>query len=94
MTSLNWKSKKPKFKQDCLLVTASWRSWSKNPVWEYQFFEIVRTNCESGEGWYWGIISDDQEWGDIDNLNADYYAIIQPRKPLPKKREKALAARN
>lgn len=92
MENLLWHSKKPKFKEDCILITADWHGWGSNHHWEYKLFEIKW--FEAGEGCYWSISQDGEEWGDIADLRADYYSVISPRKPLSAKQTKVLNSRN
>jgi hypothetical protein len=68
---MNWKKSKPKFTENCLLLTAV----KFRGKYEYQLFEITRVNF--GDGWYWGIFtSDGDEWGDIADFKADLYCVL------------------
>jgi hypothetical protein len=71
----NWTTVKPKrFKEDCLLLTASWIDY-----WDYTLFEIKRTfdyDDNDKQIWYWGIFKDCDEWGDYVDLKADRYRIL------------------
>lgn len=72
----NWTPIKPKFKRECLLLTAS---KSSKGVWYFHSWEISKIN--SDEGWYFGLCDlDGEEYGAIDDFNADLYKVIS----LPK----------
>lgn len=91
MNKLKWKSGKLKFTNDCILITAHWLSFPSEPCWEYNFWEVKKVDGYGEDGQpslYWGLFEQDgEEWGDISELNCDFYAIIEPRKNLPKKRK-------
>jgi len=76
-----WLTEKPEFTEDCLLLTAT--NW-RGEDWSYCVFEITKTDCYDGSGWYWGIFNDGEEWGDIADLKADKYKIL----PSINKKEK------
>lgn len=73
-----WVSVKPEFKEDCILITATWIGGRINH-WLYMQFEINKT--DSDEGWYWGIFQEGDEWGDIADLKADLYLSIPTLQP-------------
>jgi hypothetical protein len=80
-----WTSEKPELEQECLLLTASYIK-SNRPFdcayWTYNLFEITKVEVE--EGWYWGILQDGVEWGDIADLKADLYQVVTTPKPHSK----------
>ena len=87
MSTYKLVTKKPKFNKECLLITATWMNYHEPHYWDYKLFEIKQADgeTEAGEpGWYWGIFLDGDEWGDIDDLTADKYAVL----PLIKKQAK------
>ncbi len=70
-----WTTTKPEFKEDCVLIAAS----KIGEHWDYSLFIIQKEH--SDEGWYWGIFTGDgEEWGDINDLEAHLYQIIEPLK--------------
>jgi len=89
MNEIKWVTKKPKFNKECLLLTATWMNYHEPHYWDYSLFTIAQADGEDNEGnlgWYWGIFKDDDEWGDIDDLTADKYAVL----PLLKNKLKNL----
>lgn len=73
----NWTPIKPKFKKECLLLTAS----KYKEHWEYKSWSIVECDDMDNGGWYFALCDiDGDEWGDIDDLKADLYKVIS----LPK----------
>ncbi len=73
-----WTPIQPKFKKECLLLTAS--KWKDQ--WHYNSWWIVKCdNMETG-GWYWGLCTiDGEEWGAMDELSVDLYKVINIPKP-------------
>ncbi len=67
-----WTPIKPKFKKECLLLTASkWKDeWTYNSWW-------VR-KVEDGDGkWFMELCTiDGDEWGELEELEADIYRVI------------------
>lgn len=82
-----WSKVKPKFKEDCVLITANWFKWDGG-YWDYTLFEIKRTegyNDNDEPTWYWGIYErGGDEWGDLADLKADKYLLL----PLLKNNKK------
>lgn len=79
----HWVKEKPKFQNDCLLLTAIWFK----DHWEYECSEIkyVEGYGEDGSAWYWGVFElDGEEWGDLADLKADLYKVIKPLPTPPK----------
>jgi hypothetical protein len=75
MNKLQWTKTKPKPTQNLLILTGTLCS----DKWEYQLFEIDKTDLE--DGWYWGIFTPDgDEWGAYADLSADKYCLIKPLK--------------
>lgn len=69
---MQWTSIKPELNKECILLTAS--EYKKE--WSYTTFLI--TKIDSDEGWYWGLCDiDGKEWGDIDDLKADLYQVVE-----------------
>ncbi len=69
-----WTPIKPKFKKECILLTAS-KSITKSDVWYYSSWLIQKVNVDGQ--WYWGRCTlDGKEWGDINDLSADLYRVI------------------
>lgn len=68
---MSWTSEKPKFKDDCVLVTAD----NINGFWEYKTWIIKLVN--HGDGPYMGLLDGyGDEYGDIDDLQSEKYLII------------------
>jgi hypothetical protein len=66
-----WTKKKPKFKEECLLITAC----KIQSEWEYTIFQIKKLYFD--EHWYWGILNGDgEEWGDLADLEATMYCKL------------------
>ena len=73
MINAKWSKTKPKFNKECILIIAIWIE----DHWEYTLYTIEMV--ENPEGWYFGLICDDgEEWGDIDDLQADKYLVLPP----------------
>lgn len=69
----NWVNIKPEFKMECILLTAT----LIRGRWDYNAWLIERVDSE--EGWYWGwLCLDGEEYGDINDLQADMYKTIVP----------------
>lgn len=79
-----WSKEKPTFKEDCILLTASW--WKDH--WETKSFDIYQADGEDengNPGWYWSVLQDGEECGDIEDLQADLYRVISfPAPPIQK----------
>lgn len=78
----NWVRYKPKFKEECLMLTAS----KHKNEWFYNAWWIREVDGDDG-GWYWGLCTiDGEEWGDVNDLSADLYKIINiPSKSIKNK---------
>lgn len=74
---MKWQRNKPEFKQDCVLITATWQGHPNSKYWSYSLFQIKKSegyNDNDEPAWYWGIFCDDgEEWGDIEDLTAHLY---------------------
>ncbi len=68
----NWVTEKPVITQDCILIAAT----KIREYWDYTLFEIEYCN----EAGYFMILDDGDEWGDIGDLKADKYLVLQPLK--------------
>ena len=73
-----WLTEKPVFTTDCILLTAVFI----NKEWEYQSFlkKWALGENEKGEkAWYISVcdLKDGEEWGDIADLQADRYKIVE-----------------
>lgn len=82
-----WVRKKPDFKQECTFITAA--KYGRNEedlIWEYKIWQIKQLDGEDEEGnsaWYWGLLNGEgEEWGDLADLTAYYYKIIEPLPPI------------
>lgn len=73
----NWVNYKPKFKKECLLLTATfYREELECKAW------LIK-KVEGFDGWYWGWLTiEGEEYGDIDDLSADLYKTVN----IPKKK--------
>jgi len=76
---MKWFKEKPELNKECILLTAS---QYKKDQWSYTPFLI--TKIDGDEGWYWGLCDvNNDEWGDIDDLKADLYQVIElPEPPI------------
>jgi hypothetical protein len=71
----NWLTEKPKIDKECIVITA--HKW--NNRWTYTLYTVEKVDGEGG--WYWGLIAEDgAEWGDIADLAAEKYLILEPLK--------------
>lgn len=69
----NWLTTKPTFTEECILVTAS----KIRDKWDYQFWLIEKLDNITNDGWYWGILCPDgEEWGPLEDLEAERYLVI------------------
>jgi hypothetical protein len=80
-----WVSEKPEWKEECILLTASLHRGD----WNYSAFEVKEALGEDEQGnnaWYWALccLEDGEEWGDINDLSAQWYKIISPLPAPPK----------
>jgi hypothetical protein len=77
MTHNKWSSKKPKFTEECILLTA-YKNHRKE--WDYRSWLIVKVDGEDENGklgWYWGLCEmDGEEWGALDDMKQDKYMTI------------------
>lgn len=73
---MKWQPNKPELTAECIILTAIWIK----DYWDIQMFEILKVDTD--EGWYFGIHSDHEEWGDYEDLSAELYYVIYP--PTPK----------
>jgi hypothetical protein len=76
-----WLREKPKFNKECSFVTATKYVRNGEDVdYEYSFWMIKKLDGEDengAPGWYWGLLcGDGEEWGDLEDLTADYYYIL------------------
>lgn len=72
----NWTPIKPNFKRECLLLTTS----KYKEIWYYRSWWIKKLDDDEDK-WYWGLCDiDGDEWGCMDDLDADLYKVIS----LPK----------
>lgn len=66
-------TKKPKWNKDCLVITA-------NKIigeWDYAMYQIKKLHSDEGSYWGW-LTSDGEEYGDIEDLIAQKYLILEP----------------
>jgi hypothetical protein len=81
-----WISAKPELDKECVLLTANFYrhpKYPENSYWSYRLFEIAKIECD--EGWYWGVLEEGMEWGDIADIKADMYQIVAiPQPPKSK----------
>jgi hypothetical protein len=80
-----WIAEKPELNKECLLLTASYiKSHSRigHSYWSYHLFEIFWISFD--DGGYWGVLQDGEEWGDIADIKADLYQIVQ----IPQNKDK------
>jgi len=83
-TSTTWTSVKPEFKEDCILIAATYYKAEYDSHWAYSLFTIQK--IEMDENWYWGIfVEGGDEWGDLADLEADLY-MTMPMLPSPIKK--------
>lgn len=69
-----WLQEKPDFDQECIVICES--NFSGTP--EYNLLQI--TKLENNNVLYWGVLTGHGEvWGDIYDLQADRYFIIQTK---------------
>ena len=71
-----WVTDKPVFTKDCILLVADW--W--NDHWETKAFDIIYVLGEDDDGepaWYWSVLSDGDEWGDIEDIYGQLYQVIE-----------------
>lgn len=69
MTFNTWTTEKPDFDQECLLITAVFL----RRKWYYDTYMV-----EWSDDVYWMISTmDGQEWGDIADLSADKYYVME-----------------
>lgn len=68
-----WVSEKPDFKEECIVLTAT---WIQND-WEYNAYLIKRIDTVTNEdGFYLGWCTlDGEEYGDLNDLHADLYQV-------------------
>lgn len=74
-----WMKEKPEFKEECILITANWHNGSDFPCWNYRIFEIKKLDGETDDGeygWYFGIMYEGEEWGDLEDVYAQLYKVI------------------
>jgi hypothetical protein len=67
----NWVNKKPKFKNECLLLVVSFHG-------DERYYNAYWIKKEEFDGkWYWGCFTiDGDEWGDLNDLTADLYKTV------------------
>jgi hypothetical protein len=74
LTFFQWTKQKPVLDRECILLTLTYYDG-----WNLQSFEIreVADMCSENIGFYYGIHElDGEEWGDYDELEAEYYCIL------------------
>ena len=71
MKKLKWTTKKPKFDRECLVICAS----KIDKEWNYNIYQIQKAEYE--DIWYWGWFDNGEEVGDIVDMHADKYAVIE-----------------
>lgn len=72
ITFRKWLTQKPKFDCWCIVITAN----KIRKQWEYSIFTVQRVDFE--DKWYWGLIDGNgDEWGDIEDLKAQKYYVIE-----------------
>ncbi len=75
-----WTKQKPVLDRECILLTANFDfSGFREPEKEINCFEIkkVADISKDSEHFYYGIHElDGEEWGDYDELEAEYYCIL------------------
>lgn len=81
-----WLTQKPEFNEECTFITATRYTRNNEPLpWDYSVWQIKKLDGEDVEGnpaWYWGLLNGDgEEWGDLDDLRADQYYIIENPTP-------------
>ncbi|MBP7109506.1 MAG: hypothetical protein KBA90_13195 [Chitinophagaceae bacterium] len=81
-----WLTEKPDFNEECSFVTATKYNRNEEDLkWDYSIWQIKKLDGEdeNGEyGWYFGLLDGEgEEWGDLEDLAADlYYIIDEPEK--------------
>lgn len=75
----NWTTIKPPANQERLFISANWIGRAKQ--YDYKTWRI--TKCDAGDEWYWGLCDGDgEEWGEWDDLTADFYYEVPIAVPL------------
>lgn len=70
-----WTNIKPDGKKECVFATASY--YGKR--WDYNIWQIMKV--DGIDGWYLGLCNGDgEEWGDLNDLQADLYMILPNHK--------------
>lgn len=81
MATYKWVTKKPSLNKECLLITAI--NYGKEQGWAYHVWTVEKQDCDGK--WYYALLENgEDEWGDIDDLCADKYAVL----PLIKNQSK------
>lgn len=78
MDKLNWTTEKPIFGRECLLICAS----EIGGNWNYNIYQIQKIEYE--ETWYWGWLENGDEVGDLADMQAHKYAVIELLPAPPK----------
>ena len=75
---MSWTTKKPTLDHPCILLACN-NSKDHNP----EVYEIVKVdNPENDDEYYWNITQNGYEWGAYEDLQADYYRIIEYPKEI------------
>lgn len=73
MNNLNWTTEKPEITDECVLLTAT--KWAGATDYKLFTFEWLK---DSGERYLALCDEDGFHWGDYEDLEADFYAVIKP----------------
>jgi len=68
---MNWQKEKPELTKECFLLTMQ-----NFDVPEIQAFTICLEYGEEENTTRWALFQDGDEWGDYEDLEADYYLIL------------------
>lgn len=81
MIKNKWLTERPDFTEECTFITA--HKYNRNDEdlpYDYRVWQIKKLDGEKEDGsygWYWGLLNGDgEEWGDLDDLSAKFYYII------------------
>jgi hypothetical protein len=76
MTHHKWSKRKPKFTEECIMLSAS----KYKGEWDYHSWLILKVDGEDENGklgWYWGLHDiDGQEWGAWEDHVAEKYMTL------------------
>lgn len=68
-----WSDTKPKFTEECILLTASWIGRKDAGYWDYHSLLVLKTEDDNG---YWLHDMWGEDWGDLADLSAAKYMTI------------------